>query len=76
MIPLCWKCCNKIIAKADSPTYEAYTLVGCKEEPNIKSYDDALKICPLNNPRQAYNQTGQPLKDYSPKLKITKPRHL
>lgn len=72
MIPMCWKCCNKIVAPGNSPTYQAFTLIGCKEEKNIKSYDNALKICPLNEPRQAFSMTGQPLEDYSPKLKISK----
>ena len=47
MIPICWKCCNKIVAPIDAPTYQAYTLIGCKEEKKIKNYNDAQKFCPI-----------------------------
>ena len=54
MMPICWKCCNKIMLKHtttredDTIVGQYYTLAGCKENDKISSYDDALKMCPLN----------------------------
>lgn len=46
MFPICWKCCNCI--KADVPNSTAQTMVGCKENPKIKDFNDAQMHCPLN----------------------------
>ena len=45
MIPMCWKCVNKI-EKAD-PTGIGLVLCGCEKEPEIKDYSDAQRLCPL-----------------------------
>jgi len=45
MIPMCWKC----VSNEHEPdvTGRSVQLVGCKENPEIKDYEDALKKCPL-----------------------------
>jgi hypothetical protein len=43
--PFCWKCQSKITAPNDDG--KSSSLVGCKEEPKIKNYSDAEKMCPL-----------------------------
>lgn len=56
-IPMCWKCCNRITEEATDDSKvkfiavalgaKSIVLKGCKEEPNIKSYNDARTMCPL-----------------------------
>ena len=56
-IPMCWKCSNRITKDATDDSQVQFiasalgakstVLIGCKEEPNIKCYDDACSMCPL-----------------------------
>jgi hypothetical protein len=41
---MCNKCAAAIAQQVDAGISE---LVGCKEEPRIKNYDDARAMCPL-----------------------------
>ena len=48
-MPMCWKCCNMI--KREVIPFDNCTpysvMIGCKENINIKTYNDALTKCPL-----------------------------
>ena len=46
MIPLCYKCSDKIIKEYDSGMA---MLIGCKGNENIKTYADAMVLCPLTH---------------------------
>jgi len=47
-IPICWKCDNRIVeAIVNDQPISATVLVGCKEQANIKNYEDAKQLCPL-----------------------------
>jgi hypothetical protein len=44
-VPMCWKCASKITEPNEDG--KSSSLVGCKEEPLIKDFSDAEKLCPL-----------------------------
>ena len=48
-IPMCGKCNNKIITKLSDGSF---ALIGCEEDDNIMSYEDAVSMCPLINQKQ------------------------
>ena len=48
VVPMCWKCASKIVDKI--------SLIGCKDNPEIKDYDDAQESCPLLKENQLTNQ--------------------
>ena len=43
-IPMCGKCKSKITSE---PKNGSFTLIGCKENKDIKGYQDAEDMCPL-----------------------------
>jgi hypothetical protein len=45
MIALCHKC-SRSIFEFDFE-FDAQVLTGCKDEPNIKCYEDTVSLCPL-----------------------------
>lgn len=45
MLPMCWKCCDRIVE--ESADHSHYILIGCKANPDIGSYSDATRKCPL-----------------------------
>jgi len=48
-IPICWKCTSKITDQ--NLDGASFTLTGCKKNGDIKSYDDAEKMCPILFPK-------------------------
>lgn len=42
-VPFCWKCASCI--KADNTVN--FTMLGCKDNPKIKNYQDAKQLCPI-----------------------------
>lgn len=61
-IPICWKCSNRITQTVDQQSIDQHNaiivgygwevsviLVGCKEQADIKNYEDAKRLCPLFN---------------------------
>jgi len=48
MIAMCWKCHNRIMDEFYDPVVKStcMILVGCKEEPRIKDYNDTYELCP------------------------------
>jgi len=47
-MPICWKCASKI---TEDNGDGSLGLVGCKENKDIKNYQDAEKMCPVINPK-------------------------
>jgi hypothetical protein len=45
MIPICWKCCHKIVEP--DVTGCCYRLIGCEICAEVKDYSSAQKFCPI-----------------------------
>lgn len=44
-IPLCFKCCEAMLEEVAD--HSRYILIGCKANPEIGSFSDATRKCPL-----------------------------
>jgi hypothetical protein len=46
-IPICWKCVHVLMERQAD---DSYTVTGCEENRNIRSWEDAKTMCPAHKP--------------------------